>query len=151
MTDHFSHGPVNLRIRHEDGVVLRLEAVDTIPENAGASAAAQEATKQLAEYFQGRRRSFELAFRLSGTAFQRKVYEAVAAIPYGETRSYRDIAALIGNPAAARAVGGALNKNPLLLIVPCHRVVGSKGELKGFRGGPDLKKRLLELEREAGA
>ena len=89
---------------------------------------------------------FSVPFRLYGTPFQLAVWEAIAAIPYGESRSYGDIARIIGRPGAARAVGGACNRNPVPIIIPCHRVVGSDGSLTGFGGGLDIKSRLLILE-----
>ncbi len=102
--------------------------------------------RQLTEYFAGERRSFDLPLGPAGTAFQRAVWEALAAIPYGELRSYRDIARAIGRPTAVRAVGAANGRNPLPIVVPCHRVVGSDGSLTGFAGGLDIKRRLLRLE-----
>lgn len=106
----------------------------------------EEAKRQLGEYFSGRRREFTLPVRLEGTDFQVKVWRALQTIPYGETRSYGDIAKQIGNPKAARAIGNANNKNHILLLVPCHRVIGADGSLVGFESGLDAKKYLLELE-----
>jgi methylated-DNA-[protein]-cysteine S-methyltransferase len=102
----------------------------------------------LADYFQGRRRSFDLRLRPEGTEFQRSVWQALAAIPYGETRSYADIARAIGRPSATRAVGAANGANPLPIVLPCHRVVGANGSLTGFGGGLETKKFLLNLEAE---
>lgn len=110
-----------------------------------------EAAHQLAEYFNGRRRAFDLPLAPQATAFQRKVLEALQTIPYGETRTYKDIAAAIGHPKAVRAVGAANAKNPIPIIIPCHRVVGSDGSLTGFGGGLDAKRMLLRLEAEAAA
>ncbi len=104
--------------------------------------------RQLDEYFAGQRRSFELPLAPKGTSFQLAVWDALRQIPYGETRSYQDIATTIGNPAAVRAVGAANGKNPLSIIVPCHRVIGSGGQLTGFAGGIDEKRKLLNLEAE---
>ncbi|WP_325063583.1 methylated-DNA--[protein]-cysteine S-methyltransferase [Risungbinella massiliensis] len=106
----------------------------------------QEATKQLQEYMHGARQEFDLELDLLGTPFQRKVWEALRTIPFGETRSYQDIANQIENPKAVRAVGGANNKNPISIIVPCHRVIGANGALVGYGGGLDKKKYLLRLE-----
>ncbi len=103
---------------------------------------------QLMEYLAGKRRTFEIPMALEGTPFQRKVWEALALIPYGETRSYAEIAGSIGQPKACRAVGMANNRNPLAVIVPCHRVIGADGKLVGYAGGLDIKQKLLELERE---
>lgn len=107
----------------------------------------QEAQKQLNEYFAGTRKKFELPIHLQGTKFQQKVWKALLQIPYGETRSYGEIAASIGNPKASRAIGGANNKNPIMIIVPCHRVIGADGSLVGFGGGLPAKKYLLDLEK----
>jgi methylated-DNA-[protein]-cysteine S-methyltransferase len=105
-----------------------------------------ETERQLEEYFSGRRTRFALKLDVCGTPFQRKVWNALGTIPYGETRSYADIARQIGHPGAARAVGAANGRNPLSIVAPCHRVVGSTGALTGFAGGIDVKARLLALE-----
>ncbi|HPZ04773.1 MAG: methylated-DNA--[protein]-cysteine S-methyltransferase [Bacillota bacterium] len=107
----------------------------------------REAAKQLEEYFVGKRKIFDIPLGPEGTPFQRAVWEALLEIPYGETRSYGDIAARIGNPKAARAVGMANNRNPIAVFVPCHRVIGASGKLVGYAGGVDVKKKLLELEK----
>jgi len=101
---------------------------------------------QLKEYFAGERDRFDLPLSAGGTDFQRAVWAALADIPYGELRSYRDIAQAIDNPAAVRAVGAANGRNPLPIVVPCHRVIGSDGSLTGFAGGLQAKTRLLQLE-----
>lgn len=108
----------------------------------------KEAKRQLAEYFNGSRREFRLPLKFRGTDFQEKVWRALQTIPYGQTRSYGEIAAIIGNPKASRAVGGANHKNPILIVVPCHRVIGADGSLVGFGCGLAVKKYLLELERK---
>ena len=102
----------------------------------------------MAEYFAGERREFDLSLRLSGTEFQMSVLRALQQIPYGETTSYAEIAERIGRPKAVRAVGAANGRNPIPIIVPCHRVIGSHGELTGFGGGLDTKEALLRLEAE---
>ncbi len=104
---------------------------------------------QLDEYFAGERDSFDLRLEPNGTEFQRAVWNALGQIPYGETRSYGQIAAQVGRPKAARAVGMANNRNPIAVIVPCHRVVGSGGALVGYAGGLERKIWLLDHEREA--
>ena len=106
------------------------------------------ARRQLAEYFAGERREFDLPLKLSGTEFQMSVLEALQRIPYGETTSYAEIAERVGRPKAVRAVGAANGRNPIPIIVPCHRVIGSHGELTGFGGGLDTKEALLRLEAE---
>jgi methylated-DNA-[protein]-cysteine S-methyltransferase len=102
--------------------------------------------QQLAEYFSGRRRDFSLPLAAAGTAFQQQVWSALRQIPFGELRSYRDIATVIGNNKAVRAVGAANGRNPIPIVVPCHRVIGSNGSLTGFAGGLAAKRVLLELE-----
>jgi len=106
-----------------------------------------EAAEQLSEYFNGTRRDFELPLSLQGTEFQQRVWHALRSIPYGETRSYKEIAIQIGRPRAARPVGMANNKNPIAIIIPCHRVVGHDGRLVGYGGGLHIKRYLLELEK----
>jgi methylated-DNA-[protein]-cysteine S-methyltransferase len=106
-----------------------------------------DAVRQLGEYFAGERTSFELDLELAGTAFQRRVWEALQKIPYGETRSYREIAEQVGAPGASRAVGLANGRNPIGIIVPCHRVIGATGSLTGYGGGLDRKRFLLALEK----
>lgn len=104
--------------------------------------------EQLAEYFSGTRKKFDLPLLLSGTEFQVSVLAALQEIPYGETASYGDVAKRIGRPKAVRAVGAANGRNPIPIIVPCHRVIGSSGDLTGFGGGLDTKAALLRLEAE---
>jgi methylated-DNA-[protein]-cysteine S-methyltransferase len=102
--------------------------------------------QQLAEYFAGSRNRFDLGLDFHGTEFQKKVWNALLTSPYGETRSYLDIAIQVGNPAAVRAVGAANGKNPISIVAPCHRVIGSSGALTGFAGGLAAKELLLTLE-----
>ena len=104
--------------------------------------------KQLNEYFAGTRQQFDLPLDFEGTEFQKKVWQALLNIPFGETRSYRDIAEQVGNIKAVRAVGAANGKNPISIIAPCHRVVGINGKLVGFAGGLDNKQILLRLEKQ---
>jgi methylated-DNA-[protein]-cysteine S-methyltransferase len=108
----------------------------------------ENARTQLTEYFSGRRKDFDLPLKLGGTEFQVSVLEALLEIPYGETTSYGAIAKQIGRPKAVRAVGAANGRNPIPIIVPCHRVIGSSGDLTGFGGGLDTKEALLRLEAE---
>ncbi len=105
------------------------------------------AAEQLNEYFSGHRTQFDLPFNLKGTPFQRAVWGALSEIPFGETRTYAQIAEAIGKPHASRAVGAACRENPMLVLIPCHRVLGSDGNLRGYAGGIDQKERLLALER----
>ena len=106
-----------------------------------------EAKKQLAEYFSGKRKNFDLPLESKGTPFQKKVWQALSAIPYGATACYQDIAVRVGNPKGARAIGMANNRNPIALIVPCHRVIGKNGSLVGFASSIDIKAQLLEHEK----
>jgi methylated-DNA-[protein]-cysteine S-methyltransferase len=106
---------------------------------------------QIQEYFHGERKFFDVQLALKGTNFQKKVWNELLKIPHGETRSYRDIAQAIGVPKGARAVGMANHKNPISIIVPCHRVIGASGELVGYGGGLMLKQKLLVLERNKGS
>ena len=106
------------------------------------------ARQQLTEYFAGERREFDLPLKLNGTEFQMSVLRALQQIPYGETTSYAEIAERVGRPKAVRAVGAANGRNPIPIIVPCHRVIGSHGDLTGFGGGLDTKEALLRLEAE---
>ena len=108
--------------------------------------AMQAYVRQLEEYFAGKRRVFDCPLDLRGTDFQISCWNALLAIPYGETRSYADIARAVGKPNAFRAVGMANNRNPIAIVVPCHRVIASDGGLCGYGGGLDVKKKLLELE-----
>jgi methylated-DNA-[protein]-cysteine S-methyltransferase len=108
----------------------------------------QACYQQLEEYFQGKRKDFQLKLLPKGTEFQKKVWERLAVIPYGKTVAYRDIACEIGNPKAVRAVGSANSRNPLWIVVPCHRVIGSSGDLTGYAGGLWRKKWLLEHEQK---
>jgi O-6-methylguanine DNA methyltransferase len=112
-----------------------------------AYAPQRAAIAQVLEYLEGKREGFEIPLDLRGTPFQRKVYEAVARIPYGETRSYADVARRIRSPRAVRAVGAANGANPIPLVVPCHRVIASDGKLGGYGGGLRLKAQLLAMER----
>ncbi len=105
-----------------------------------------QAERELNEYFAGERTSFTLPLDAAGTDFQKKVWSALLTIPYGETRSYGELARQVGNPKASRAVGAANGKNPLSIVVPCHRAIGSNGALTGFAGGLETKQRLLSLE-----
>lgn len=108
----------------------------------------RRAKKQLDEYFASSRKEFTLPLAPAGTEFQQTVWRALQTIPYGETRSYGQIAAQIGNPKASRAVGHANNRNPIAILIPCHRVLGANGALVGYAGGLPVKKKLLKLEQD---
>ena len=107
----------------------------------------RQTIKQLDEYFRGKRKKFELPLNPKGTEFQKKVWLQLMNIPYGKTATYKDIATQIGDPKASRAVGNANNKNPIAIIIPCHRVIGSNNKLTGYAGGLDKKAKLLNLEK----
>lgn len=107
----------------------------------------EKAVSELEEYFKGERRSFDIPLRLYGTEFQKKVWEALLTIPYGTTVSYSRVASMIGNPDAVRAVASACNKNPLAVFIPCHRVTGQGGKLRGYAGGLETARMLIELEK----
>ena len=102
--------------------------------------------KELDEYFRGKRKNFDIPLKIEGTEFQKKVWNELLEIPYGETRSYLDIAKRVGNPKASRAVGTANHNNKIIIIIPCHRVIGSNKKLIGYAGGLDVKEKLLKLE-----
>jgi len=108
----------------------------------------QEIYRQLDAYFRGELKEFDLAFFATGTVFQLMVWEELMKVPYGQTISYGELAKRVGMPKAARAVGSALSRNPVPILVPCHRVVGAKGQLTGFAGGIDVKQTLLNLEKQ---
>lgn len=133
----------------EDGAITELLFGDC-PAPTGAvseeSPLLREAASQLTEYLGGERREFQLPLNPKGTDFQRLVWAALRTIPYGEARSYGEIAHQIGRPKASRAVGMANHRNPIAILIPCHRVIGSDGKLVGYGGGLDIKEQLLKLE-----
>jgi methylated-DNA-[protein]-cysteine S-methyltransferase len=121
------------------------KAFEPLAENED-NAVLADAARQLGEYFAGKRRDFTVALDFKGTPFQKDVWAALLEIPFGETRSYGEIARRIGRPAASRAVGAASGRNPICIIAPCHRVIGAKGALTGFAGGLEAKETLLRIE-----
>ena len=144
-------GPLNLAVSEKGLVALEFhregfprKSKNIVWEHSRAKAAPFAA--QLAEYFSGQRREFTFPLDLRGTPFQLACWQALLAIPYGETRTYADIARTVRKPQAFRAVGMANNRNPIAIVVPCHRVIASDGTLCGYGGGLDVKRRLLELE-----
>lgn len=130
----------------EDGALLAISTHRSFEGIIQETDVIKEAHRQFSEYLKGERKEFDIPFRMKGTEFQKRVWNALCEIPYGETRSYKQIAEAIGNPKAVRAVGMANNKNPLLVVVPCHRVIGANGRLVGYAGGLDKKAFLLHLE-----
>jgi methylated-DNA-[protein]-cysteine S-methyltransferase len=148
-------GPLVLEANADALVEIRLPVAGRArlggQDRSGAAAGREPAPlvaarRQLGEYFSGRRRSFDLPLELGGTAFQRDVWWALADIDYGETVSYGELAAMVGRPAAFRAVGQANGANPIPIVLPCHRVVASGGRIGGYGGGLPVKRRLLALE-----
>lgn len=140
-------GPITLTER--DGLVTALsfeeQKADQIYEETPLLA---EAAKQIEDYLRGERKEFDLACRAQGTVFQEKIWEILKTIPYGETWTYKQVAKKAGKPKAARAVGMANHHNPLAIIIPCHRVIGSNGRLVGYAGGLAIKEALLKIESE---
>lgn len=138
-------GPILLE--EDGGAVTGLRFCgQEVPAQGPVSPVLAQAAAQLAEYFAGQRQSFTVPLAPRGTPFQQEVWRALCAIPYGQTRSYGQLAAALGRPSAARAVGGACRCNPIWLMIPCHRVVGASGSLTGYAGGLERKKALLALE-----
>ena len=134
----------------EDGALLAISTHHVYDGICQETTLIKEAHQQLSEYLKGERKSFDLPLRMKGTDFQQRVWNALLKIPYGETRSYKQIAEAIGNPKAVRAVGMANNRNPLLIVVPCHRVIGVNGKLVGYGAGIEKKEFLLRLESRGG-
>lgn len=145
---HISSPIGDLTLTEEEGALTGLYFGRlSRPGEEGPTALLEETARQLREYFAGQRREFDLPLRLRGTAFQMQVWQALQVIPYGEVRTYGEIARAIGKPKACRAVGMANHHNPISIIVPCHRVVGAGGSLTGYGGGLENKRFLLELEK----
>ena len=142
-------GPV--RLAEDQRGIISLKFVGSVPESAPAGRAGiylPDAERQLLEYFAGKRTTFDIPLSVRGSEFQQRVWRALLTIPYGETRSYQQIARQTGNEKAARAVGMANSRNPIWILIPCHRVVGKDGKPVGYAGGIWRKERLLALERE---
>ncbi len=138
-----------MRVDYEGDIVYSVKKLNEIEKNLGErNELTDEVIKQINEYIEGKRKDFSFNYEMRGTEFQKKVWQALIAIPYGETRTYKDIAKAVGNEKASRAVGLANNKNPMIIVVPCHRVIGASGKLVGYAGGLDMKKFLLEMEHE---
>lgn len=151
----------NIYYRHMETPLGKLLAVEEDGKLIGLSSSGQPCeswecretlvlkltAEQLAEYFSGERTVFTVPLALKGTDFQKRIWQELLKIPYGETRTYGQIAASAGNPKASRAVGMANHKNPIMILIPCHRVIGSNGKLTGYAGGLEKKEFLLELER----
>lgn len=141
-------------LNEEDGSITNLSFGDSskLPKNVEIKETPllKKAHQQLEEYFQGQRQKFDLPLSPQGTDFQKKVWQALQTIPYGQTATYKEIAIKAGSPKGSRAVGMANNKNPIGIIIPCHRVIGTNGTLTGYAGGLELKQQLLDLESKKG-
>ena len=148
-TCYYDMGFIKIGLTEEDGAITRLTfaSKEEVIEGAAAETTLLHgAALQLEQYFSGRRKEFFLPLEPQGTPFMRQVWQALETIPYGETRTYKDIAIQIGHEKAYRAVGLANNRNPLPILIPCHRVIGQNGQLIGYGGGLPMKERLLKLE-----
>ena len=139
----------NIRLESREGCLSCLRFTDEQTDGEIFDQVLLSAKEQLEEYFAGKRKNFDMPIGLGGTDFQRKVWMEVAKIPFGQTTTYMKLSQKLGNPAAIRAVGAAIGANPILVILPCHRILGSDGSLTGYAGGLDRKKALLELEGHA--
>ena len=137
-----------LKIEYDSDAITGITSAKNEKEQGIRSELSDKTALQLEEYFDGKRKEFDIPIKLLGTEFQKKVWNELLKIPYGETVSYKDIAINTGNPKACRAVGMANHNNPILIIVPCHRVINENKKLGGYALGLDLKRRLLELEKE---
>ena len=149
MISHYTYetGLGSVTFIEEDGALLAISMQRSLEGVEKETSLTKEAYAQLSEYLNGKRKTFDLPFKMRGTQFQLQVWNALLDIPYGETRSYKQIAEAIGNPKAVRAVGMANNRNPLLIIVPCHRIIGKNGSLVGYGEGLEMKEFLLRLEK----
>ena len=149
MTYQYSYETMlgSVTLVEEDGALLAISTHRSWDGAEQETPLIKVAYHQLTEYLQGERKTFDLPLRMKGTDFQISVWKALCDIPYGETRSYKQIADAIGNPKAVRAVGMANNRNPLLIVVPCHRVIGANGKLVGYGAGIEKKEFLLRLEK----
>lgn len=135
-------------MEYAEGAITHFTPIANKPTKKGqANTLTEQAYQQLTEYLQGKRKIFDFPYILKGTPFQKKVWQALLTIPYGQTRSYKDIAVAIGNAKAARAVGMANHHNPLVIVVPCHRVIGANGKAVGYAHGLAMKAFLLDLEK----
>ena len=139
----------NILLESREGCLSRLQFTEEQTDGEILDQVLLSAKEQLEEYFTGKRKNFDMPIGLGGTDFQRKVWMEVAKIPFGQTTTYMKLSQKLGNPAAIRAVGAAIGANPILVILPCHRILGSDGSLTGYAGGLERKKALLELEGHA--
>jgi len=136
-----------LTVTGDESVITFLDITENDESTGEVTGEVLKASIQLNEYALGKRKTFDLRLDPKGTVFQKKVWLAMREIPYGQTKTYGDLARAVGSPKGFRAVGGACNRNPIAIVQPCHRVVGSDGKLTGFFGGLDLKQKLLDFEK----
>lgn len=136
----------NILINTQEEMISELRFTEEPVSPEVLEAVILKAQEQLEEYFSGKRKTFDLPLAMTGTAFQQRVWSAVNTIPFGQTTSYLKLSQTLGNPAAIRAVGAAIGANPILVIIPCHRIIGTNGQLTGYAGGLGRKEKLLELE-----
>lgn len=136
-----------VKIEYAGETVIGLKRTEVSESGGRTNALTDLVYEQIMEYMQGKRKSFDFPHELHGTEFQKRVWSELCRIPYGETRTYKEIASAVGNPNASRAVGMANHANPIAIAVPCHRVIGTDGSLTGYGGGLDMKEALLSLEK----
>ncbi|MDR0681132.1 MAG: methylated-DNA--[protein]-cysteine S-methyltransferase [Dysgonamonadaceae bacterium] len=150
MDTGYYHSPVGiLEIKADDKAIISVQLCDKIAwRTKSKNPIIRQSIIQLSEYFAGKRRSFDLPLFAKGTEFQEKVWDALLQLPYGKTVSYAEVAKIVRHPKAWRAVGSANGKNPIAIIIPCHRVIASDGTLGGYAHGLDIKKQLLDLEKQ---
>ena len=137
-----------MRMTYEGDKIIDLEIIKDVDDRGVSTQITDMTYNEIIEYFEGKRKEFDFPYELRGTEFQNKVWKALCDIPYGETKTYKDIAIAVGNTKASRAVGMACNRNPIMVAVPCHRVIGSNKKLVGYAGGIDMKRRLIDMENE---
>lgn len=149
MDTEYYHSPIGiLEIKADDKTLISVQLCDKIAlHTKSKNPIVRQSIIQLSEYFAGKRRSFDLPLSAKGTEFQEKVWDALLQLPYGKTVSYAEVAKIIRRPKACRAVGSANGKNPIAIIIPCHRVIASDGTLGGYAHGLEIKKQLLDLEK----
>ena len=135
-----------IKIAQEGDAIVEINVTESEKESEKETPLIKKTIKELEEYFEGKRKFFDIPISIKGTEFQEKVWEALLRIPYGETKSYEDIAKMIGCPKGARAVGMANHNNKIIIIIPCHRVIGKNGKLIGYAGGLPVKEKLLQIE-----
>lgn len=135
-----------IKIAQEGDAIVEINVTESEKESEKETPLIKKTIKELEEYFEGKRKFFDIPISIKGTEFQEKVWKALLKIPYGETKSYEDIAKMIGCPKGARAVGMANHNNKIIIIIPCHRVIGKNGKLVGYAGGLPVKEKLLQIE-----